>query len=112
MSGDGAYVMGRNRTGGSVWAYRADGTLLWEKRSQAYENGAYVSISPNGRYFAYADRLGPHILSADGSVIFELTGTATEAAERIDAPRSVDVANDGSFVYALGSRMYYRQLAD
>jgi VWFA-related protein len=112
MSGDGAYVMGRNRTGGSVWAYRADGTLLWEKRSQAYEHGGFVSISPNGRYFAYADRLGPHILNAGGSIIFELTGTATEAAERIDAPRSVDVANDGSFVYALGSRMYYRQLAD
>ncbi len=110
MSGDGSYLMGRDPTDDRVWAYRSDGTLLWEKRSRAYERGGFVSISPNGRYLAYADAAGPHILSPEGKVIFELTGAAAEAATRVDAPCSVDVADDGSFVYALGSRMFYREL--
>lgn len=110
MSGDGRYLMGRNPTDDQVWAYHSDGTLLWEKRSRAHERGGFVSISPNGQYFAYADVDGPHILSPEGQVIFELTGAAAETAASIDAPRSVDVADDGSFVYALGSRMFYREL--
>lgn len=110
MSGDGGYVMGRDPTDDRVWAYRSDGTLLWERSSRAYDRGGFVSISPNGRYFAYADVDGPHILSPGGEVIFELTGAAAETAARVDAPRSIDVADDGSFVYALGSRMFYREL--
>lgn len=110
MSADGRLLMGREVTGDRVWAYDAGGALLWEKQSRAYERGGFVSISPNGRYFAFADREGPHILDAAGTVIFELSEAEMAAAARIEAPRSVDVANNGSFVYAIGSRMYYREL--
>jgi VWFA-related protein len=112
MSADGRFCIGRERTGNMVWAYNTDGTLLWEKESEPNEKAGYVSISPNGTYFGYADNKGPHICGEDGTVLFELAEDEIYDLGVHDSGCGIDIANDGSFVYWIGSRMYYRLLED
>jgi VWFA-related protein len=125
LSADGTVCIGRAVTGDDVWVYSTDGTLIWEKVSECHEQGGYVSVSPNGKYFGYADKTGPNAVDGTGTVLFTLNGGALSGGTSSGGALSgrqphhspdrvkgcaIDIANSGDFVYSIGSRMYYRSL--
>lgn len=105
MDGGGTYVFGRPTDNDTVWLYSGTGELLWEKSSDCHEQAGFLSVSPNGEYLAYVDLQGPHVLRPDGTVLYEIDG-----ANDLYYGNSIDVANNGAFVYSLGNRVYYREL--
>jgi hypothetical protein len=112
LSADGSLCIGRVATGDRVWAASTDGTILWEKTSRCHEKGGFVSISPNGKYFGYADQRGPHICDRAGTVLFEIPpGEISHIDERY-MRNGIDIADDGSFVYSLANQLYYDRLED
>ncbi|NBC29336.1 MAG: VWA domain-containing protein [Spirochaetes bacterium] len=117
MSAGGTRFLGRACNDDWVALYAADGTQIWEEESRCHEKGGEVSISGNGRYFGYADLEGPHVYDAEGTLLYELSragdgaGAARiPASAPLDSGGSIDIANDGSFVFTIGARMYYREL--
>lgn len=92
--------------------YSAEGNLLWENDSESNEKAGFVSVSPNGKYYGYADKKGPHICDTQGDILYELSGDENFELGAEDSGCGVDIANDGTFVYTIGSRMYYRRLAN
>jgi hypothetical protein len=107
MDSDATYILGRDTTDDKVWLYSGDGELLWERPSRSNEQAGYLAVSPNGRYLAYADLQGPHVLDPEGNVLFELEGR-----EELYFGNGIDIANNGAFVYSLGNRIYYRRLEE
>jgi uncharacterized protein YegL len=107
MDSDATYILGRDTTDDKVWLYSGDGELLWERPSRSNEQAGYLAVSPNGRYLAYADLQGPHVLDPEGNVLFELEGP-----EDLYFGNGIDIANNGAFVYSLGNRIYYRRLEE
>jgi hypothetical protein len=105
MDAGGRYVFGRPTDSAKVWLYSGGGKLLWEKPSDCHEQAGFLSVSPNGKYLAYVDLQGPHVLRPDGTVIYEIEG-----AHDLYYGNSIDIANNGAFVYSLGNRVYYREL--
>lgn len=105
MDAAGRYVLGRVTGDEKVWLYSGGGELLWEEPSNCHEQAGFLSISPNGEYLAYVDLQGPHLLRPDGTVLYEMDG-----ADDLYFGNSIDVANNGAFVYSLGNRVYYREL--
>jgi VWFA-related protein len=111
MSADGELLLGRASNDDRLWLYSTDGTLLWEKPSDCHEKAGYLALSPNGTYVAYADSQGPHVCDAEGNVLFELEDTDF-GIENWRLKNGIDIANDGSFVYSIDNRMYYRELEE
>jgi hypothetical protein len=107
MSSDGGLLLGRDAADDVVWLYSGAGNLLWEKPSECNEQGGYLAVSPNGKYVGFADLEGPHVYDPEGSLLFELETPYFEPY-----PNGIDIANDGTFVYSLGNRMYYRKLEE
>lgn len=105
MDASGDLLLGRALGNEEVWLYSGEGELLWEKPSRSHDQGGFLGVSPNGKYLAYADLEGPHVLDAAGNVLFEL-----EDRDLPPYPNGIDIADNGAFVYSLGNRFYYREL--
>lgn len=109
ISSDGNLVLGRDTNDNRVWLYSGDGKLLWEKPSECSEEGGFLALSPNGKYAAFADSLGPHVFDVAGTSLFELQDTDF-GLEKREMRNGIDIADNGSFVYTIGNRFYYRKL--
>lgn len=105
MDAGGKYVFGRPTDNTKVWLYSGRGEVLWERPSNCHERAGFLSVSPNGKYTAYADLEGPHVLEPDGTVLFEF-----EDRNNLYYGNSIDIANNGAFVYSLGNRIFYKRL--
>ncbi len=107
MDAEGRYIFGRNTGNDKVWLYSSQGDLLWERPSNSNEKAGFLAVSPNAEYLAYVDLEGPHVLTPDGRVLYEFEGK-----NNLSFGNGIDIANNGSFVYSLGNRIYYRQLEE
>jgi VWFA-related protein len=107
ITADGLKFIARLDEQQEVHVYNINGKLLWKVESIRNEIGESVDVSANGKYFAINDRFGPRILDMQGNILFEDKQTEPVICEN---GNNIAVANDGSFVYTLGPKMYYRKL--
>jgi VWFA-related protein len=108
ITADGSKFIARIPNKSEVQVYSINGNLLWKIESKSNEDAGPVDVSPNGLYFAINDQYGPRIFDAQGKLLFQKK--FTEPAQCDASINGVAVANDGSFVYSLGPRMYYSKI--
>jgi VWFA-related protein len=108
ITADGSKFIARMHDKNEVHVYSINGMLLWKVESESNDGSGPVDVSPNGLYFAINDRFGPRIFNAQGNLLFQ--NKQTKPVECDNSFNGIAVANDGSCVYSLGTRMYYRKL--
>jgi uncharacterized protein YegL len=107
IAGDGSKFIARLDEKQEVQIYDINGKLLWKVESIRNEIGEPVDVSANGQYFAINDRFGPRILDAQGNILFQ---DKQKEPVICGNGNNIAVADDGSFVYSLGTRIYYRKI--
>ena len=107
ITGDGSKFIARLDEQQEVHVYVMNRNLLWKVESIRNEIGEPVDASANGKYFAVNDRFGPRIFDAQGNILFQ---NKQKEPVICGNGNNIAVADDGSFVYSLGTRMYYRKL--
>lgn len=85
-----------------------EGSRIWGVVSENHESPFIynVDVSENGLYFGVCDETGVRIFDREGKQIY---------SDQRNIPdkfygTGLAIANDGSFVYGLANRMYYRRL--
>ena len=106
ITGDGTRFLAR--FGDSVALFSIDGKIIWKKKIESNEKGGAVSVSQNGRYYAVAGKKGPFIFDEYGKLLFSL-GLNKEFSTYLGG-NGISVINDGTFIFSLGSRIYYAKL--
>jgi len=107
MTDDGSKFIAR-LDGEMVHVYSISGKLLWKVESKAESSGGGIDVSSNGKYFAVNDQFGPRIFAPQGKVLFQ--NIQKKPAPSDHSENGIAIANDGSFVYALANRIYYRKI--
>ena len=108
VTADGSKFIARLQDKDEVHVYDIGGNLLWSIESEPNEKAGQVYVSPNGKYFAVADRFGPRVFNSQGKVLFQ--DIQKKPVESDDSGNGIAVANDGSLVYSLANRIYYRMI--
>jgi VWFA-related protein len=108
ITADGSKFIARMHDKDEVHVYSIKGTLLWKIESKSNDGSGPVDVSPNGLYFACNDRFGPRIFNAQGNLLFQ--NKQIEPVECDNSFNGIAIADDGSFAYSLGTRIYYRKL--
>ncbi len=109
IAGDGSLWAARleNQPERMLQVYDRSGELLWSVPGEQSEYEAEIAVSPNGRYIAVNDVWGVRIYDSTGAFIAEHANTEPLYGQEI---KGVGVANDGSYAYAVGSRLFYDEL--
>jgi len=107
LSGDGTRFVAR-LDDDVVRLYSIDGNVIWQIESKTEERGGGIDVSSNGAYVAVNDLFGPRVLDVQGHVLFE--DRFQEPVPGYQSENGIAVADDGSFVYARGNRIYYHMI--
>lgn len=94
--------------GDYVGLFSINGKLLWKNKVECNEKGGTISASQNGKYFAANGIHGPVIFDVNGKTLFKLN-TEKEYKTYLGG-NGISIIDDGTFIYSLGNRIYYRKL--
>ncbi len=107
LAGDGSRFVAR-LDDDVVRVYNIDGSTAWHIESRTEDRGGGIDISSNGAYVALNDLYGPRVFDARGQVLFQ--DLSEEPAPGYQSENGIAIADDGSFAYARGNRIYYRMI--